>query len=82
MDYIPRHQLLPDYQSPEQKKKRIEWACANLHKKFKNIVWTDKSMIQLKNHCTLSRRSSKTEGAGKASLQSKGVGGNLKKRCH
>ena len=71
----------------QNKEKRMEWACENLHKNFENIVWTDESMIQLENHCTFfclqeSQRSSKTEGAGKASLQSNGMGRYLKKRCH
>ena len=38
------------------KEKRMEWAREDLHKKFENIVWTDKSIIQLENHCTFSYR--------------------------
>ena len=52
---IPREQILPDDQGPEQEK-RMEWACENFHKKFENIVWTDESMIQLENHRTFSYR--------------------------
>ena len=29
----------------QNKEKRMEWACKNLHKNFKNIIWTDESMI-------------------------------------
>ena len=82
---IPREQILPDDQGPEQRKE--------------NGVGTRKPSQEVRKHCMdrrindsvgesshlfvqESRRTSKTEGAGKASLQSYGVGRNLKKRCH
>jgi transposase len=34
------------------KEKRVEWARANLHESFDNVVWTDESTIQLDNNCT------------------------------
>ena len=38
------------------KEKRVEWARANLHESFDNVVWTDESTIQLENNRTYSYR--------------------------
>ena len=32
------------------KQKRLEWAQANLHDTFENVIWSDKSTIQLDTH--------------------------------
>ena len=40
----------------QNKEKRMQWACENLHNRFTNIIWTDESMIQLENHRTFSYR--------------------------
>ena len=34
----------------KSKLKQVKWAKANIRKEFKDVVWTDESMIQLDNH--------------------------------
>ena len=32
------------------KQKRLDWACANIHDDFDNVIWSDESSIQLGTH--------------------------------
>ena len=53
----------------KNKEKRVTWATENFGNDFKDVVWTDESMIQLENHRTFSYR--KVNAAPKPKARSK-----------
>ena len=82
---IPWEQILPDDQGPEQRKengvgmrKPSQGVRKHCMERQINASVGESSHLFVQE----SRRTSKIEGAGKASLQSFGVGRNLRKRCH
>ena len=70
----------------KNKEKRVTWATENFGNDFKDVVWTDESMIQLENHRTFSYR--KVNAAPKPKARPKNPykvmvwAGYIEKRSH